>query len=333
MSTGNTKNTRDYNLRKTTTQKEQNCGGTLQSTPPRQAEAAILSTSGPTISGQPSMPQVPHPQPPAGAAGQQGDLQPAPIALSDSNTILLEMRKMSAELNRKLDHVIVDLDAVTNDIAAMKTKMQTLENSVEDTSARIATVETKSIPNIESRLNELKSYFDDKLMYQELHQRKQNLLLYGIPSQTNENVQQVTAKALAQILETPIEEAVKIPVVNSHRLPTKKPFVGASNAPAPPDPIIVRFARMTDRDRVLRAFEQPRQPRSASGNFAAGERITVRTDLPPQMKRERGRLATIAFNLRKTKHLKTKIAIHGTKVILLTKSPTEPSSSWATYVE
>ena len=70
--------------------------------------------------------------------------------------------------------------------------------------------------------------------------------------------------------------------------------------------------KMSDRDRVLRAFEQPRQPRSANGNIAAGpgDRITVRTDLPPKMKRERGRLASVAYKLRKTQQLKTKIVIH-----------------------
>ena len=120
-----------------------------------------------------------------------------------------------------------------------------------------------------------------------------------------------------------------------HRLPTKKPSVGAGNAPEPLDPIIVRFMKMSDRDRVLRAFEQPRQPRSANGNIAAGpdNRITVRTDLQPKMTRERGRLASVAYKLRKTKQLKTKIVIHAAKVLLQTKNPNEPSSNWKTWSE
>ena len=124
---------------------------------------------------------------------------------------------------------------------------------------------------------------------------------------------------------------MKIPVVNIHRLPTKSTPIGATNAPEPPDPIIVRFARMSDRDNLLRAFEQPRRPRNATEKSPARVRITVRTDLPPRMKRERGRLASIAYNLRKTKNLKTKIAVRGAKVVLMTKHPNEPSSAWSTW--
>ena len=303
MNSTNTRGTCDYNLRN----KEQNRGGNLQSTPPRLVTEDDTAQPNSKPSQQSTRPNMPSG---SGAGGRRPDPELTPDAHLDSNvSIISELRKMFAdfktELSNKLDHVILDLDSVKSDIAVVKTKMQTLEDSVADTSARISTVEDEKIPYIERRLKEIEADYEDKLMQQELHNRKQNLLFYGIPSHPNEHIYNVAAGAFAKVLEIPMDEAMNIPTVNIHRLPTKKPYGGASNAPEPPNPIIVRFMKMSDRDRVLQAFEQPRQPRSANGNTAAGpgDRITVRTDLPPKMKRERGRLASVAYKLRKTKQL------------------------------
>ena len=330
MSSSNTRGTREYNLRN----KDQNRDGHLQSTSPCLVEDDPQANSGPTqLSTQPGMDNSP------GGTHQRPGHPSVPQSCLDPNaSILSEMRKMFADfksdLNKKLDRVITDLDSVKNDIAEMKSKTQELELSVADTSARISTVETDKIPGIEGRLKKMQTEFEDKLMLHELHNRKQNLLFYGIPSQPNENVYKQAAGAFSKILEIPMEDASSIPLVNAHRLPTKKPpSDGANHARNPPDPIIVRFVRMSDRDRVLQAFEQPPHPRSrnTSGNASADTRITVRTDLPPPMKRERGRLASIAYQLRKTKQMKTKIVIHGTKVMLKTRNQSEPTSNWAIW--
>lgn len=79
---------------------------------------------------------------------------------------------------------------------------------------------------------------------------------------------------------------------------------------------------MKDRDDVLKAFEHPgyaRRRQSTSHNEAAVEvrpAITVRSDLPPSMKRERGRLSSIAYKLRQEKKLMTRIKVFNMKVIL-----------------
>ncbi|XP_041481967.1 uncharacterized protein LOC121429122 [Lytechinus variegatus] len=253
--------------------------------------------------------------------------------------LLLEMRKMFTDFQRdidiKLDHVISDLNAVKSDIRMVKSAVHDLEISSADTSARISTVEADKLPGIERFIAKVRADFDDKLLNLEIHHRKQNLLFYGIPKQTNEDIYKTTSFALGKLLEIPVEEADQIQIINAHRLPTKRTHNGASGTPAPeaPDPIIVRFAKMYDRDRILRAFEQPRQPRATDGNRRDGDRVTVRTDLPPSMKRERGHLASVAYNIRRTKQLKTRIRIQGTKVLLQTKNPNAPSSQWSTWTE
>ena len=103
------------------------------------------------------------------------------------------------------------------------------------------------------------------------------------------------------------------------------------NRPVGPDPIQVRFARMCDRERIIQAFEYPtgqRETRSEARR-PTDPRVTVRTDLPAAMKRERGRLAHIAYLLRSNQPgLKTRIKIIEVKVVLQTKKSSEVGSTW-----
>ncbi|XP_072179985.1 uncharacterized protein [Diadema setosum] len=256
--------------------------------------------------------------------------------------IMTELKSMftqfSTEFHFKFDKVISDLSEMKNDVAAMKVTINDLETSASDTSTRISTLESEKIPEIEHSIDSLRMELEDKLVAQEIHLRKQNLLFYGIPSQPNEDVHEVLTDTVSKLLDISTEEATGIPYVNIHRLPRKRSTnqAGNSSTTDAPDPIIARFVRMSDRDRILRAFEQPRlpqQPRETSGNLPATRQVTVRTDLPPRMKRERGRLATVAYDLRKNRHLKTRISIQGTKVLLMTKKPDDPSGNWKQWSE
>ena len=186
-----------------------------------------------------------------------------------------------------------------------------------------------------------------------------------------------------------------IPIVNAHRLPQSRR--DSPHSERQPPAIIVRFARIYDRDRLLHAFEhqsrrrqQPTPGRSATpgaspsdsdvsppGSEAPGtqpsdsdtpgtqpsvreassgqapetspppvgdtpptqpafSRVTIRTDLPPAMKRERGRLATIAYNIRRNNHLSTRITVSGTKVLLQTRKHVktgEKPGPWSNWKE
>ncbi|XP_041471830.1 accumulation-associated protein-like [Lytechinus variegatus] len=227
-----------------------------------------------------------------------------------------------------------------------------------------------------------------------------------------------------------------IPIINAHRLPAP---AQRGNQPASPCPIIVRFSRMADRDRLLQAFEQPRrlpgnqhpalpgqsaqpahpgqlvqparpgeasqpgqsaqpgqaaqpgrparpgqpavpaqpgqpavpaqpgqpavpaQPRQPGQHGQSGQpgqpaqqsyvevaseslpnanqrfnRVTIRTDLPAKMKKERGRLASLAYKLRHEKKLATRIRQIGTKIFLQTRQGTANSSvqpNWVNWTE
>ena len=193
-------------------------------------------------------------------------------------------------------------------------------------------------------------------MLLELHDRKQNLLVYGVPEMKNENVYSTMYGVIANFLQIPLPEAAKTPLVNAHRLPAPKQGNPDGTAP-PPRPIIVRFAFMEDRNRLLDSFErstrqrptdadhrpdqqisqQPQQnlqPTQAPANRY--DRVTIRTDLPPEMKRERGRLATLAYKIRKEKQLSTRIRINGINLYLQTRKRAtsgSPQSPWINWDE
>ena len=199
-----------------------------------------------------------------------------------------------------------------------------------------------NFPKWKKKIEKVKKDLDEKLLQYEIHERKLNLLIYGAPKASNENVYQVCFGVFSSLLNITKEEAVQaIPLVNAHRLPRRNPAgasgPGMQHQQDAPDPIIVRFGRMEDRERILRASQRPRPARSDSTSDAnpARPRLTIRTDLPPDMKRERGRLASVAYHLRKDRNLATRIIVNGTRVILQTRRPssTGPPSPWTAWTE
>ena len=97
-----------------------------------------------------------------------------------------------------------------------------LEHSVEDTSAGFTIIENEELLKIKGDLLELRADFEDKLFQQEVHLRKQNMLLYGVTTSSDENVYETTETVFTKLFEIPQEVAAKIPLVNAHRLPSRK---------------------------------------------------------------------------------------------------------------
>ncbi len=85
-----------------------------------------------------------------------------------------------------------------------------------------------------------------------------------------------------------------------------------------PKPIVVKFVRAEDRQKVFSS--------SIKGWASLRERrITIRTDLPVILKKQRGRLANRAFELRKTHKVQTRIQEKGIDIYLqIRKSPNNP---------
>ena len=258
------------------------------------------------------------------------DSTPAPIS-HELKTFMSDIKEMfrnfTSQVNTKLDSVINEIAELKTDLEKTKTTVSDMEVSLTNNSDRLLTVEQKSLPDLRKYIDEKIVELDDKLLLSEIHERKQNLLVYGLPSKPNENVYDTAYDVFSHFLNIPKKDAMlNIPLVNAHRLPPAQ-HEGSSGMERQPPAVIIRFARIVDRDRILYAFEhQPRQreqTKSPCSSTAAApsslSRVTIRTDLPPTMKRERGRLSSIAYNLRKNNGLSTRIKVIRTRVQLQTR--------------
>lgn len=79
-----------------------------------------------------------------------------------------------------------------------------------------------------------------------------------------------------------------------------------------PKPIILRFASFGDRDLVLSLAYK-----------LAGSKRRILADIPVFMKKERGRLAKEAYNIRHNEEMQTRIRDRGLTVFLEVRKKTE----------
>lgn len=233
-------------------------------------------------------------------------------------------------------------DVLCKKIDAMLVKIADIETSLKDTSDRALNIEQNEIPKIRNEHKADMAAIEKQILLMEIYQRKSNLLFYGIAQNKDENVIDQLRTVFIQLGISP-EVAAKITIMNAHRLPRKSRSTdGSAASDQGPDPIIAKFAIMSERQLLLEAY-QARNKNATDGDVqdvqaarhgasnGSRSRISVRTDLPPKMKFRRGKLSNIAYRLRKDKHLSTKIFVQGTDVVLQYKE--KGSRDWKTYTD
>lgn len=256
-----------------------------------------------------------------------------------------EMRTSLSQLNGKLDKVITEITALKHDMAETKRTVSDLEESLNFTSEKVVFMEKEALPKMRSGLDQRINELEEKIILNEIHDRKMNLLVYGLPEKSSENVYMIIRDVFAHFMNISHDDAERIPLVNAHRLPGPNrehdPTGPRPQGPGQPPAIIIKFGRMIDRERLLHGFERRPRQGQQGGDPSGGEpspfgRVTIRTDLPQKMKKERGRLASIAYKIRKRDGLATRIKIVGTKVLLQTRKSTRSGSTpgkWANWSE
>jgi len=118
------------------------------------------------------------------------------------------------------------------------------------------------------------------LLASQTHSRKYNLLLYGGEGQDTkpeETIERVRRFAYEN-LKLGEQLARKLAFRNAHRLQRRE---------SGPAPIIVVFLFWSEREAFLRA-----------GKNLKDTKMSVRTDLPPELKKRRGELAHEAYKMR-----------------------------------
>lgn len=235
----------------------------------------------------------------------------------------LTLADIQRSIQLSSSNVCTKLDSLSSEVALINTKLTDLEASVTMNSDKLIEIEQKEIPDLKNKMAEEISKLNDKITLMEIYGRRSNLLFYGVEETQNENIDD-TLRQTFTYLGISAEDADNVALVNAHRLPRRDTAGASSQASGGPSrevprAIIAKFVYMKDRNNILAAFED-RQRKPRTSNAAASDqnnrRITVRTDLPPALKAKRSALAKSAYNLRKEKHVSTKISVVGTNVLL-----------------
>ncbi|CAG2210820.1 unnamed protein product [Mytilus edulis] len=160
--------------------------------------------------------------------------------------------------------------------------------------------------DLQQQIDELK----EKAILLEKHDRKYNILIYGIDdSNPEENVYATTRKLFSEKLLRDAPKANSMPLANAHRVPTH----GKG-----PKPILVRFVNFGDKQLVM-----------FKAHNLKGSTILLLDDLPVSMKEERFLLSHNVFTIRKRDKVQTRIRAKGAHMTLETrKNNTENWSLW-----
>ena len=183
----------------------------------------------------------------------------------------------------------------------------------------IQALEQEAFPRLKAQLNEKIETLETKLKMNEIHDRKYNLLFYGAKEEPNKTVYETVRHFFVTDFKLPPEDADGINIANAHRLPRRR----QEGRVAGPDPIIVQFSFMGDVEYIMEASR-------TRGYFKDRKPVMVYSDLPSDMKRERGRLAQQAKRLRQDDGKTTRIRVQGIKVTLEFKARGKPGP-WQTF--
>lgn len=201
--------------------------------------------------------------------------------------------------------------------AGISTKVKEIERSLEYQAEEVRSMKVlqaegieKGIEKVESDLNRKITELNNKLLLLEKHDRKYNLLFYGIQEEQGEDVIEKLKVIFINDLEIDEDKVESMYFAHGHRLPSR----GQG-----PRPIILRFIAYEDRELVL-----------ANAKKLVGTRRRILADLPETMKIERNRLAKRAYDFRKKDQLQTRIRDRGLEVFLETRKLT--TDTWVKRV-
>lgn len=243
-----------------------------------------------------------------------------------------DMAELTNTIVSRFDGLAANVATIKKDITELRNGLEDLKATTIDSSARINDLE-QSIPALKNERLKAEKELREAILAMDIHNRKQNLLIYGIAKEAGENVQRKVRDVIGN-LGLSGEVVTNMSLINAHRLPRRYP--GPPGEERGPDPLIVRFGTMFDRDLVLRQYQQKQRDLmvAARENRDAQNRLPFRLliDLPPLLKRRRFELEKCAYRLRKEGNQSTRIRVVGIEVVL-EKREKGSTSAWKREVE
>ncbi|KAK6171851.1 hypothetical protein SNE40_018276 [Patella caerulea] len=191
----------------------------------------------------------------------------------------------------------VEIRGIQNEILQIKETVKENEKKIIGNEEKIKCIE-ETLPQNQNNLLKKIKLLEEEILVKEIHDRKRNLLIYGVKEEKEENIQEVVTHFLLTSLELSKEEVMKIKLCAAHRL--RKPAYQNPRTENAPRAIIIVLIEQCHRDRILNVAQEKLNGRS---------KMSVRSDLPATLKKKRAQLVQKAFEIRKNEHLKTRIRV------------------------
>jgi hypothetical protein len=228
---------------------------------------------------------------------------------SNLYTVLTRSRSVSAEpffpvSSEHVEESEIAMPLDTELISYLKGMEDRLTEKVNGIDSKLNSIIVR-VEDVESRVKDLQQQVSDvekKLLEQEVYNRKYNLMLYGLHGHENKSSETIDKlRTLARDkLQIPSLTVDKMLFRNAHRLQKR------DDKPAP---IIMVFLCWSDRMTFL----------EGARNLKRNDGLSIRTDLPPILKKRRGVLNSVGYDLRMREKVQTRVREKATNLWLETR--------------
>lgn len=224
----------------------------------------------------------------------------AEVTHNSHNSHMVSQEYLDQAMEKLAIRIIHKVDSLKEEMKEIKDRMDKTDDTIKTLDGCISNVQ-KDLSDLRTDLRKEIEDLKQEALAQQVYMRKGTLLIFGIPD-TETNLQVAVKNIFQEKLQLDQHCVEHMMFVNIHRLPRRNSSVSK------PVPVMVKFVRMFDRDMVMTA--------SIKYSRALGKEISIKSDLPPQLKTLRSQLSSKAYFIRKNQKYLTKIAERGTEVLL-----------------
>ena len=172
---------------------------------------------------------------------------------------------LDERLDAKLAPLTKEIRALRESLDSYRVKLDSVEKSVEDSAARVATIETTVLPALVDHFNSVACGLAQQTLDIDVHRRKWSLVLQGLDGRANEDAE-TTRRVAVDFARTHL----KVGYADATRLAACHRLKPAANAG-----MIIRFNDLAERNHWLA---------SAKNLKDTGTNVSISPDLPPVLR-------------------------------------------------
>ncbi|CAG2192465.1 unnamed protein product [Mytilus edulis] len=175
------------------------------------------------------------------------------------------LTELISDVKSEVGQVKSDLSITNTEVTQLRQDHNELERGVGHLESQFNCLETEKLEKLKLDIDKKLASLKECQVLLEKHDRKYNVLIYGVEQKPNEIIWEVLENLFVKDLGIEKFKADSFPIANAHRIPAKAPVDGTKR----PDAIIVRLMHYDDKQFIM-----------AQAYKVAKKRIRIVDDLP-----------------------------------------------------